>query len=169
MIHIKELTLEHVQIFWEIRLEALQNNPEAFSSSYEDSVQTPLNEVEKRIKNEKDNYILGAFTENGQLVGMAGFRREQGIKLKHKGMIWGVYVSTKHRGKGIAYSLLREILTRGKEIEGLMQIYLGVIQSNKVAVRLYKKLGFEAYGIEKNAIRYKDQGYDEELMTYFYE
>ncbi|WP_235857339.1 GNAT family N-acetyltransferase [Paenibacillus albiflavus] len=148
-------------------MEALKNHPEAFSSSYEDSVQTPLEDVEKRIKNDKDNYILGAFTENGQLVGIAGFRREQGIKVKHKGMIWGVYVSAEHRGKGIAQSLIKEILTRGKEIEGLMQISLGVTQSNKVAAELYKKLGFETYGVEKNALIYKNQGYDEELMNYF--
>ncbi|TCZ80880.1 GNAT family N-acetyltransferase [Paenibacillus albiflavus] len=167
MILINELNPKHVQLFWGLRLEALKNHPEAFSSSYEDSVQTPLEDVEKRIKNDKDNYILGAFTENGQLVGIAGFRREQGIKVKHKGMIWGVYVSAEHRGKGIAQSLIKEILTRGKEIEGLMQISLGVTQSNKVAAELYKKLGFETYGVEKNALIYKNQGYDEELMNYF--
>ncbi|KKO52712.1 GNAT family N-acetyltransferase [Paenibacillus sp. DMB20] len=168
MIHIKNIQPEHVGMFWELRLEALKTHPEAFGSSYEDSAGTPLDNVVKRIKNEKDNYILGAYTEDGQLRGMVGFVRESGMKLKHKGTIWGVYVSPAYRGQGIAQTLLEEVLNRGKEIEGLKQIHLSVVTANKTASELYKKLGFETYGIEKNALVYKGQGYDEELMAYYY-
>lgn len=34
-------------------------------------------------------------------------------------MILGVYVPSNHRGKGIAKNLMKEIMSRGKEIEGL--------------------------------------------------
>ncbi|MCF2946002.1 GNAT family N-acetyltransferase [Paenibacillus tarimensis] len=168
MFYIKEIKQEDVELYWKLRLEALKTNPEAFGATYEDSVKTPISEVVKRIQNESDNYILMAFTERDQAAGMVGFRREQGIKLKHKGMIWGVYVSPEYRGKGIAKELLKEVINRGKEIEGLKQINLGAVTTNQAAIDLYKKLGFETYGIEKNALEYRDQGYDEELMTYFY-
>lgn len=168
MIAFKNIEQEHTEAFWKIRLEALKMHPEAFVSSYEDSVHTPLAEVKKKIKNDKDNYILGAFTEDEQLAGMAGFRREQGIKLNHKGMIWGVYVSPEYRGQGVAKALIQEILDRGREIEGLQQINLSVVTANRPAAELYKKVGFVTYGVEKNALIYNHQGYDEELMTYFF-
>ncbi|WP_019636522.1 GNAT family N-acetyltransferase [Paenibacillus fonticola] len=167
MIQIKNITQEQAGAFWELRLEALRTHPEAFYTSYEDSVQTPLEEVAKRIKNEPDDYILGAFAKNGQIVGITGFRRGQGMKFKHKGMIWGVYVAPDYRGKGIAKQLLQEVLKRGEDLEGLKQINLSVVTINQAAAGLYKKLGFQIYGVEKNALEYNDQGYDEEYMTYY--
>ncbi|MEC0238498.1 GNAT family N-acetyltransferase [Paenibacillus dokdonensis] len=167
MMHIKNINREQANEFWKLRLEALQSNPEAFGSSYEDNVHTPMNEVILKINNEPDNYILGAFTENNELMGIAGFRREQGMKVRHKGMIWGVYVSPTHRGKGIARELMQEILHRGTEIEGLQQIQLSVVTANHAAAEQYKRLGFVTYGVEKDALIYQGQGFDEELMTYF--
>ncbi len=167
MMHIRNIKREQANEFWKLRLEALQSNPEAFGSSYEDYVHTPMNEVILKINNEPDNYILGAFTENNELMGIAGFRREQGMKVRHKGMIWGVYVSPEHRGKGIARDLMQEILNRGTEIEGLQQIQLSVVTVNHAAAELYKRLGFVTYGVEKDALIYQEQGFDEELMTYF--
>ncbi|GIP58481.1 GNAT family N-acetyltransferase [Paenibacillus woosongensis] len=94
---------------------------------------------------------------------MVGFKRGQGMKFKHKGMIWGVYVVPDYRGRGIAKELLQEVLRRGKD----KQINLSVVTANKVAVGLYKILGFERYGTEKNALEYIGRGYDEEYMTYY--
>nr|WP_211344419.1 hypothetical protein [Paenibacillus lentus] len=54
-----------------------------------------------------------------------------------------------------------------KDIEGLKQINLSVVTINKVAVALYKILGFETYGTEKNALEYNGRGYGEEYMTYY--
>ena len=50
---------------------------------------------------------------DGILAGMMGFKREYGLKLRHKGCIWGVYVSPAHRGKGLASLLLSEVIERG--------------------------------------------------------
>ncbi|BFH64762.1 GNAT family N-acetyltransferase [Paenibacillus azoreducens] len=165
--HITNIQRGQADAFWKLRLEALKNHPEAFGSSYEEQVHTPVSEVESRINEEPDNYILGAFTEAGELVGMAGFRREQGMKVRHKGMVWGVYVSSKHRGQGIAKMLMQEILRRGKEIEGLRLIQLTVVTANTAAAALYKGLGFVSYGLEKEALMVQGQTYDEEMMSYF--
>ncbi|WP_234404779.1 hypothetical protein [Paenibacillus bouchesdurhonensis] len=51
MIQIKNIKQEQAEDFWRLRLEALRTHPEAFYTSYEDSVQTPLDEVVKRIRN----------------------------------------------------------------------------------------------------------------------
>ncbi len=165
--HIQNLRREQAEQFWKLRLEALKTQPEAFGSSYEEQVHTPMNEVESRINDEPDNYILGAFTEEGELIGMAGFRREPGRKMRHKGMVWGVYVTSAHRGKGIAKALMQEILRRGQAIEGLRQIQLAVVTANTAAASLYKGLGFVSYGLEKEALMVDGRLYDEELMAYF--
>ncbi|MCK6074539.1 GNAT family N-acetyltransferase [Paenibacillus silvae] len=155
-------------VYWPLRLEALRTHPEAFGASYELSSQLTVSEVKDRIHNEPDDYILGAFTPDGILAGFMGFKREYGPKLRHKGFIWGVYVSPAYRGEGLASRLLSEVLERGRHLEGIKQINLSVVTTNAAARRLYERYGFEVYGIERNALEVNGQGYDEAHMTYFY-
>lgn len=167
-ISIRNIVRDDAEHYWPFRLEALKNHPEAFGASFEISVQIPMTEVQERIHNEPDDYILGAYAQDGSLAGMMGFKREYGLKLRHKGMIWGVYVSPAYRGLGVASRLLQEVLERGRQLEGLKQINLCVVTTNGSAKRLYEQAGFETYGIEKNALEVYGQGYDEAHMTYFY-
>ncbi|WP_068612758.1 GNAT family N-acetyltransferase [Paenibacillus tuaregi] len=165
MVHIRSVELEDAKAFWALRLEALKSNPEAFGASYEDAVQLSESEIQQRIAG---SLIVGAFNDQDQLVGMVGFKREQGMKLRHKGMIWGVYVSLDYRGQGLATALFKELFDRISGLEGLQQVNLAVVTTNAAAIRLYRNFGFVTYGIEKNALMYEGQGYDEELMTYFF-
>ncbi|WP_339785007.1 GNAT family N-acetyltransferase [Paenibacillus sp. FSL R7-0313] len=165
---IRNIQRDEADIYWPLRLEALKTHPEAFGASFELSIQIPMNEVQERIHNEPDDYILGAYTEEGILAGMMGFKREHGLKLRHKGMIWGVYVAPPYRGSGLASRLLREVLDRGRHLEGIKQINLSVVTTNESARRLYERYGFEVYGIERNALEVNGQGYDEAHMNYFY-
>ncbi|MDF2650195.1 MAG: family acetyltransferase [Paenibacillus sp.] len=167
-IDIRNIRVEEAKSYWALRLEALQKHPDAFGAAYEESVLLSMEEVEKRIDQDSGNYILGAFTAEGQLIGTAGFKREQSLKLKHKAFIWGVYVSENYRGQGIAKQLMVEVIRRGKQLEGLKQVTLCVVTTNGAAIDLYRKLGFESYGVERNALEYEGQSYDEEMMVYMY-
>ncbi|WP_458126009.1 N-acetyltransferase family protein [Paenibacillus sp. Z3-2] len=165
---IRNIQRDEADLYWPLRLEALKTHPEAFGASFELSNQLPMSEVQERIHNEPDDYILGAYTEAGTLAGMMGFKREYGLKLRHKGMIWGVYVAPQYRGCGLASRLLREVLDRGRHLEDMKQINLSVVTTNESARRLYERYGFEVYGIERNALEVHGQGYDEAHMNYFY-
>lgn len=167
-IEIRNIRVEEAKDYWALRLEALQKHPDAFGAAYEESVLLPMEEVEKRIGQVSSNYILGAFTTEGQLIGTVGFKREQSLKLKHKAFIWGVYVSENYRGQGIAKQLMVEVIRRGKQLEGLKQVALSVVTTNGAAIDLYRKLGFETYGVERNALEYEGQSYDEDMMVYMY-
>ncbi|MCY1250884.1 hypothetical protein D9M72_645760 [compost metagenome] len=45
------------------------------------------------------------------------------------------------------------------------QLQLTVVSSNAAAIRLYSKLGFAEYGLEKRALRIDGQYLDEVLMA----
>jgi ribosomal protein S18 acetylase RimI-like enzyme len=163
--YVRKLTETDAEDFRNIRLRALRDNPEAFGSSHEESLTIPLASVVQRLRNEStadDNFILGAFEHT--LVGIVGFRREQGIKERHKGMIWGMYVTPEMRGKGIGKALISQSIAYASGSQGLLQIHLSVVTTQDDARHLYRSLGFEVYGLEPRALKVGDQFLDEELM-----
>jgi ribosomal protein S18 acetylase RimI-like enzyme len=95
---------------------------------------------------------LGAF-ENENLIGIATFMRETGLKERHKGRIYGVYVEPSHRQKGVGRTLLAALVERAKQDPSLEQILLAVATRQDAARKLYRNLGFKTYGTEPNALR----------------
>ncbi len=163
---IRELTESDVEAFQAIRLEGLQLNPEAFGSSYEEQKDRPLSSYAQRLRDSAatpDAFTLGAF--DGGLIGTAGFVRDQGAKMRHKGMIWGVYVTQPARGRGVARALMEEAIHRAHAMPGLEQVYLAVMSTNEPALRVYRALGFETYGREPHALKIGETYYDEDLMV----
>ncbi|MCD9021843.1 GNAT family N-acetyltransferase [Cohnella silvisoli] len=165
MITLRTVTKDDVVAYWELRLEGLLRNPESFASSYEESVNQSMQSVMERMSETDDHYIVGAFNDNDDLVGMSGFIREKRLKLKHKGLIWGVYVTTDYRQQGIGKKMIEEIVTRAKSIKGLTQINLSTMATNEAGIRLYQSLGFETYGVERKALKVGDVYLDEHLMA----
>jgi ribosomal protein S18 acetylase RimI-like enzyme len=166
-VEIRILTEYDVNDFWKLRLRALREEPSAFSASYEEAVSKPIEEIVNRFSQQwsgAENYILGSF-KNGSLTGMVGFSREQRTKLKHKGNIWGMYISPEVRGEGIGRLLLAEVIRRSSNLEGLEQIVLTVTSGNKPAMRLYENIGFRSYGIEKRALRIGLNYFDDIFMV----
>ncbi|WP_442604447.1 GNAT family N-acetyltransferase [Paenibacillus sp. KN14-4R] len=116
-----------------------------------------------------ENFILGAFTVDDEIIGMVGFSRENSKKLNHKSNLWGTYVKPQYRGQNVGKRLIEELLSRARQVKGLRKVNLGVITVNESARRLYSSLGFKVYGIELESFNYEEKLYDEELMTYILE
>ena len=95
---------------------------------------------------------------------MVGFEREQRIKLKHKGIIWGMYTAPEVRGEGIGRMLLAEVIRRSLNLDGLEQIILTVTSGNKPAMKIYENIGFRSYGIEKQALKIGSEYFDDVFM-----
>ncbi|MGM7722919.1 hypothetical protein [Metabacillus sp. Hm71] len=74
-----------------LRLEALQSSPEAFSSSYEEEKDHPVEKYEIRFR-AQDSFTFGAF-ENEKLFGAVTLVKEKKLKLKHRANIFAMYVS----------------------------------------------------------------------------
>jgi ribosomal protein S18 acetylase RimI-like enzyme len=150
--------------WWAIRLEALQAEPFAFGKAVEEHQATPVETIAERFRDAPEcDLHLGAF-ENGNLLGTATFIRDKGVKDRHKGHIYGVYVSSANRGKGIGRALLVELLERAKRDPSLEQILLAVATIQTAASALYSSLGFETFGIEPNALKVGSNYVDEDHM-----
>jgi RimJ/RimL family protein N-acetyltransferase len=164
---IRLLEPSDAESYWVLRLEALKQNPEAFSSSYEEAIQrqNPIEQVAKNLSSE-GNYTFGAF-ESGKLIGVVTLLRERSIKLQHRANIFAMYVTPKKQGIGAGKALLTKAIDQAKIIEVIKKINLTVVSSNVKAKSLYTSLGFEVFGIEEKAIMVNNVYYDEEHMVLF--
>jgi RimJ/RimL family protein N-acetyltransferase len=158
---IRPLTPSDAKAFRALRLEALANHPEAFSSSYEEESPRSLVEFQARIPSSGPNAIFGAF-DGDRLVGMAGFVVYDRPKARHKGLMWGVYVKPKWRGRRVGKALVKSVIDLASR--HVVMLEAAVTLTNESARRTYHGLGFEPYGIERKAIRVGDAFYDEELL-----
>jgi ribosomal protein S18 acetylase RimI-like enzyme len=79
------------------------------------NIRQQLSKVAERIREKADgSFTLGGF-DGEALVGIATFKREAGIKERHKGHILGVYVSASHRGRGFGGELIGALLVLAKK------------------------------------------------------
>jgi ribosomal protein S18 acetylase RimI-like enzyme len=164
---IRPLQKNEAEAYRILRLSALQNNPEAFGSSYEESVVLPLEAFAERIPDKNSESVIFVAEVEGKLVGMMGFLRSDRLKQKHSSSIWGVYVAPEARGHGLGRKLMDAIMTHAKQVEGLRKVTLSVITSNTAALKLYQSFGFEIWGTELEALKVGDVFYDEYHMVYF--
>ena len=165
---VRILNEKDAEAFWKIRLRALQENPESFGAYYEEILERGLAGTAQGLGKREgaaEDVTFGAFNEKGQLVGIAGFRREEQVKRRHKGVIWGMYVPDELRGQGIGKALLEAAIDYAKGLPGLERINLAVVLTSKEARLLFVAHGFASYGTERQALKLHDRYFDQELMT----
>jgi ribosomal protein S18 acetylase RimI-like enzyme len=158
-IELRRLSPADAALFREIRLEGLTRDPGAFSSTFEDESAEPLAFFEQRLSTSP---VFGAF-RGRELLGVAGFRVQPGPKHAHKGLLWGMYVRPAARRTGLGRKLVEAVIEHACGQVELLQ--LSVIAENRPARALYGSLGFEEYGIEPRAAKYRGEYYDDVLMA----
>lgn len=146
-----------------LRLEALTNHPEAFASSAEEFAAVDLQSIGERIPTpDRDDVLFGVYAD-GVLCGSVGFVRESGLKLRHRGTMWGVYLRPELRGRGIAEAMIDRVIAHAAERVEILKCVVN--PENPAARALYLGRGFKPYGLEPRALRVGDHDYDDELLA----
>jgi ribosomal protein S18 acetylase RimI-like enzyme len=158
-IEVRRLSPAEASLFREIRLEGLRQEPDAFTSTLEDESARPLSYFAGRLTR---SAVFGAF-QGAELLGIAGFYIQPGAKHAHKGTLWGMYVRPAARQAGVGRRLVEAVIEHART--RVEQVQLVVISENRAARRLYARLGFEEYGIEKRAAKYQGRYHDDVLMA----
>ncbi|MCC3371575.1 GNAT family N-acetyltransferase [Cohnella sp. REN36] len=160
---IRELEPHHAARYRKIRLEALQQHPAAYSSSYEEEVGFSSEHFERLLAS-SHAVTFGAFDQE-QLVGVVTLSMETRVKLQHRANIVAMYVRPESRRLGVARQLLREAIARARTTSGIEQLYLSVTSGNISAKRLYDSLGFRRYGTNPGAMKIDGAYHDDILMV----
>jgi len=104
--------------------------------------------------------VFGAF-DGSELVGIAGLLIGKGQKEAHKGRLVGMYVRPSTRKAGVGRRLVETMVESARHHVELIQ--LAVVSDNEQARRLYARLGFVEYGLERKALK-QDGRYDDEVL-----
>jgi ribosomal protein S18 acetylase RimI-like enzyme len=144
----KILTPDHIDAYNRLMLQALQQFPADFAVSH-------IQEL-----HHLNGPLFGAFIDKDELIGAVGLRQEELLKTRHKGLIWGLYVTPGYQGCGVGKNLLEAALTYARGMSSLEQLYLVVGEHNTRARRLYESLGFKPFGIEPRELKVDGKSYD---------
>ena len=161
---IRDATPADAMLFRELRLEALQDSPIAFSADYQQNLNHSAKYWEDRLTLEKDEATILLAEHEGKLIGMTGIARGGSPKTRHGAWIWGVYVTPEWRGLRVAEELINSCFTWARA-RNIVLVKLGVAATNISAIRCYERCGFVTYGTEPRAIFYQGKYYDEFLMS----
>jgi len=104
---------------------------------------------ENYIKNRKNNVRL-AILFKGNFIGMVNLTDIHEINQSAEFSI--IIGEEKFHNKGIGYFASKEILKHGFNNLNLNRIFLEVLDFNKKAIFLYKKLGFIQEGVKRESI-----------------
>ena len=160
---IRLLTAADATAYRALRLQALQDYPEAFGASYEDEAARSLEMMAKRLDGGPLNCVFGALAGDN-LVGTAGFVvPDRSAKSRHKGLLVGVHVAPAHRSRALGRALVSAVIDHARAHVVLLQAAVGV--ANGPALRLYESLGFRHYGLEEKALRVEGAFVDEALIV----
>lgn len=159
---VRLLTPADATIYRAFRLRGLRDNPEAFTSSFEEESVRPLSVTESRLAATGDTRVWGAVVGE-RIAGSVGMTSESRSKSRHKATIVAMYVTPEFAGRGTGAQLLATAIERARA-DGIEQLVLTVTASNAAARRLYARAGFVTFGVEPRALKIGDVYHAKEHM-----
>ena len=157
---IRQLGPDDLQIFRQIRLEALRSEPANFASSAADWEALPDAEWTRRLT---VNAVFVDFHEGGPIA-MMGLMPQTASKMAHRATVIMVYVRKDRRGGGHAKAILDALVVHARQA-GIRQLELAVSAENPAAIRFYQREGFAQAGRIPGGTIHEGREIDEILMT----
>jgi ribosomal protein S18 acetylase RimI-like enzyme len=159
LVKIIQLLPDDWELFRDIRLEALQEDPSAFAGTYAEDIKTKEELWRDRIKN------MWFAVVDSQVVGMAGLLRDTGLASNHRAHLISCYVKPLFRSRGIGRDLVKHVQEYAVT-QGIRKIYLHVTSLQEKAIKLYECLGFNKVGLLKEYTKINGQYFDSYIMEW---
>lgn len=156
------IPIDHVR-YANFLAQGLAEHPDVFRLTVADEQAAPF-----VTRGTPDSFTLIATNDADDWLGVVSFERDGPTreKLRHKGLLFRMYVAPLAAGRGVGRALIGAVIDRARTLPGMEQINLTVVATNDRAKRLYESVGFVRYGLEPRAIKTADGRYfDEELMA----
>ncbi|WP_299121254.1 GNAT family N-acetyltransferase [uncultured Tenacibaculum sp.] len=155
---IRKATEKDVDQIWEIFQAVIKTE-----DTYVFSPKTPKTDLQKHwFASYMHTYV---FEEEGQILGTYIVKPNQ-IDLGSHISNASYMVSPKAQGKGIGKKLCEHSLKLAKDIGFIGMQFNIVVSTNKGAVALWKKFGFEVIGITPKAFKHKTLGFIDAYIMY---
>lgn len=158
---LRPLDAQDASAYRTLRLRALAEYPQAFTSSFEEDRERPLEWYEQRLAGRGQSFW--GVLHDGRLCGMVGLERESKAKSRHKAKVVGMYVGQEYAGQGLGRRLMEQLIAAARA-EGLELLVLTVTQGNTRACKLYERCGFRTFGVEPRAIKVAGRSFGKNHM-----
>lgn len=153
-----------------LRLQALQNNPEAYFFTHESEKDRSEESFARDLAYAKSGGIFGYYgvflidnnSGKKKLIGYTQISSPALPKQKHIAHLYNLYIDPKYRGNSIATKLFDHLFKLIKEKTELEQLFITCTKSNLPAQKLYQKLGFTQYATREKTVKWKGE-YDDEV------
>lgn len=162
-INIVQLSPDDWERLRALRLRALKEEPNAFTSTYDEGV--TRSELLWRTALENPWYYFAE--QGGNLVGSVLATREDNPKIRHIANIYGMYVAPEVRGSGVGKRLLKHLLDEIRRDKSVLKISINVYKTQIAAHKMYLDLGFKQVGYKEKEMCVEGEYIDEyelELM-----
>jgi RimJ/RimL family protein N-acetyltransferase len=157
---IRLLTLADVDAFYALRLRCMREAYDFFRSSPADIEAAGLAACAAQLQS-PDTRVIGVF-DGDVLIGIGGITRDTREKLRHKAVLWGMFVVPEAAGNGVGEAIVHALIVQA---EGFVQsLHLTLVAGNDRAQNLYARCGFTLYGREPASVMQATGPVDELLM-----
>ncbi len=161
---IRLLTATDGPAYQALRLQSLQESPQAFLSTYD----AEKNLQEKSFANQLDwayhpphHGYFGIFMGK-ELAGYLQIGKSYLEKQNHIVFAYNFYIAPQYRRQGVATKLFQYVLNLVAASEQIERVYLTCAATNVPACNFYKKMGFRRFSIRAKTIKWQGV-YDDEV------
>jgi L-amino acid N-acyltransferase len=103
-----------------------------------------------RTKEEKGFPVIGAESEDGELLGFASYGSFRAFPAYKYTVEHAIYIHKDHRGKGLGRRLLQALIDKARE-QQVHVLVAGIDMDNEGSIALHESLGFVHSGIIRQA------------------
>lgn len=148
------------EAFFALRMRCMHDAALQFRSAPEDVAREGLAHWQARLSG-NDDRIVGVF-ERDTLIGIGGITRDWRLKLRHKALLFGMFVSPDATGRGVGQTIVDALIEQAYGY--VSSLHLTLMADNDRARALYERSGFVVYGREPQSVMQPDGPGDELLM-----